>query len=164
MQRPRRGRVTPPVKARSGHIILESRRSYKDLFRIYPEIHKKVVEANRPFMKETEPLLPEVLLEENLRDIKADRKPAGYNRQDAAGMRLVFPIPLDGKAEFYFLKPARCQEIVQITERVSQLLRRRAIKHTVEYDRLPLGPPRAVPGLPTPVAGTGSPSPYAASV
>ncbi|HEV2316734.1 MAG TPA: hypothetical protein VGV89_04075 [Thermoplasmata archaeon] len=156
--------LTPPVKARSGHIILESRRSYKDLLRVYPEIHKKVVEANRPFMKETEPLLPEVLLEENLRDIKANRKPAGYNRQDAAGMRLVFPIPLDGKAEFYFLKPARVQEIVQVTERVSQLLRRRGIKHTVEYDRLPLAPPRAVPGLPTPVGSAGPVVGYAGSM
>jgi hypothetical protein len=140
--------VTPPVKARSGHIILDSRGCYRDLLRAYPDIHKRVVEANRPFLKETEPLLPEVLLEENLRDIKANRKPAGYNRQDAAGMRLVFPIPAERRAEFYFLKPARCQEIVQITERVSILLRRRGIKHSVEYDRLPLAPPRAIPGLP----------------
>lgn len=140
--------MTPPVKARSGHIILEHRGAYRDLIRIYPEIHKRVVEANRPFMKETEPLLPEVLLEENLRDLRANRKPAGYNRQDAAGLRLIFPIPAQKKAEFYFLKPVRCQEVVQITERISQMLKRRGIRHSVEYDRLPLGPPRAVPGMP----------------
>lgn len=138
--------MTPPVKARSGHILLEARRSYKDLVRVYPEIHKRVVEANRPFMKETEPLLPEVLLEENLRDLRSDRKPAGYNRQDAAGMRLIFPIPDDGRPEFYFYKAFRTQEIVQITEQVSQLLRRRGIRHSVEYDRLPLGAIRGVPG------------------
>jgi hypothetical protein len=137
--------VTPPVKARSGHIILEGHRSYKDLVRVYPEIHKRVVEANRPFMKEAEPLLPEVLLDENLRDLKRDRKPAGYNRQDAAGIRLIFPIPADGRPEFYFYKAFRAQEVVQITEQVSALLRRRSIKHSVEYDRLPLG---AVRGLP----------------
>lgn len=152
--------MTPPVKARSGHIILDARGNYKDLLRAYPEIHKKVVEANRPFLKETEPLLPEVLLEENLRDLRSNRKPAGYNRQDAAGMRLVFPIPAEKRAEFYFLKPARCQEIVQITERTSQLLRRRGIKHTVEYDRLPLGPPRAIPGLPTPPTPSVGPGSY----
>jgi hypothetical protein len=137
--------VTPPVKARSGHILLEGRRSYKDLVRAYPEIHKRVVEANRPFMKETEPLMPEVLLEENLRDLRADRKPAGYNRQDAAGMRLIFPIPADGRPEFYFYKAFRAQEIVQITEQVSVLLRRRGIKHQVEYDRLALGAVRGMP-------------------
>ncbi len=141
--------VTPPVKARSGHIILEGRRSYKDLVRIYPEIHKRVVEANRPFMKEAEPMLPEVLLDENLRDLKRDKKPAGYNRQDAAGIRLIFPIPVDGRPEFYFYKAFRAQEVVQITEQVSALLRRRSIKHSVEYDRLQLG---AVRGLPP---GTG---------
>ncbi len=114
--------------------------------RLYPEVHRRVVEANRPFMKETEPLLPEVLLEENLRDLKRDRKPAGYNRQDAAGLRLIFPIPADGRPEFYFYKAFRCQEIVQITEQVSALLRRRGVKHAVEYDRLPLGAIRGVPG------------------
>jgi hypothetical protein len=154
--------VTPPVKARSGHIILDGKKSYKDLLRIYPEIHHRVVDANRPFMKETDPLLPEVLLEENLRDIRRDRKPAGYNRQDAAGLRLIFPIPADGHhAEFYFVKPSRCQEIVQITERVSQLLKRRGLKHTVEYDRLPLAPPRPIPGgTPTPAPAPASPSPF----
>jgi hypothetical protein len=140
--------VTPPVKARSGHILLDPKRSYKDLVRVYPEIHRRVVEMNRPFVKETDPLLPEVLLDENLRDLKGNRKPTGYNRQDAFGLRLIFPLSDERRAEFYFTKPARCQEVVQITEQVSVLLRRRGIKHTVEYDRLPLGPPRGPPGLP----------------
>jgi hypothetical protein len=140
--------VTPPVKARSGHILLDPKRSYKDLVRVYPEIHRRVAEMNRPFVKETDPLLPDVLLDENLRDLKGDRKPAGYNRQDAFGLRLIFPLADERRAEFYFTKPARCQEVVQITEQVSVLLRRRGIKHTVEYDRLPLGPARGPPGLP----------------
>jgi hypothetical protein len=150
--------VTPPVKARSGHILLEGRRSYKDLTRVYPDIHRKVVEVNRPFTKESEPLMPEVLLEENLRDLRADRKPGGYNRQDAFGLRLIFPIPGDGRPEFFFSKPARCQEVVQITEQVSQLLKRRGIKHAVEYDRLQLGVPRGLPGLPPMGAASGPPS------
>ncbi len=140
--------MTPPVKARSGHILLEGRGQFHDLVRVYPEIHRKVVEVNRPFAKETEPMLPEVLLEENLRDLRANRKPAGYNRPDAFGMRLIFPIADPRRPEFYFSKPARCQEIVQMTEQVSAMLRRRGIRHSVEYDRLPLGTPRGLPGLP----------------
>ena len=146
--------MTPPVKARSGHILLDPKRSYKDLVRVYPEIHKKVVEANRPFVKEGESILPEVLLEENLRDLRADRKPAGYNRAEAFGMRLVFPMADPHRAEFYFTKAMRCQEVVQMTEQTSQMLRRRGIKHTVEYDRLPLGPPRGPPGF---LPSSGSP-------
>ncbi len=138
------------MKARSGHILLDTKRSYKDLVRVYPEIHKRVVEMNRPFVKESDPLLPDVMLDENLRDLKGDRKPVGYNRQDVFGLRLIFPIVDDERAEFYFTKPARCQEVVQITEQVSALLRRRGIKHTVEYDRLALGPPRGLPGMPPP--------------
>jgi hypothetical protein len=142
--------VTPPVKARSGHILLDAKKCFKDLLRVYPDIHRKIAEANRPFTKETEPMLPEVLLEENLRDLKADRKPAGYNRQDAFGMRLIFPISDGNRTEFYVTKPARCQEVVQVTEQISQLLKRRGIRHNVEYDRLALGPPRALPGIPIP--------------
>jgi hypothetical protein len=137
--------VTPPVKARSGHILLDPHRSYRDLVRVYPEIHRRIVEMNRPFVREADPLLPEVLLDENLRDLKGNRKPVGYNRQDMFGLRLIFPLVDERRVELYFTKPARCQEVVQITEHVSQLLRRRGIRHTVEYDRLPLGPPRAPP-------------------
>jgi hypothetical protein len=145
--------MTPPVKARSGHILLEPKRSYKDLVRVYPEIHRRVVEMNRPFVKETDPLLPEVLLDENVRDLKGDRKPVGYNRQDPFGLRLIFPIVEERRVEFYFTKPLRCQEVVQITEQVSALLRKRGLRHVVEYDRLPLGPPRGPAAMPPPGAG-----------
>jgi hypothetical protein len=147
--------VTPPVKARSGHILLDPKRSFRDLVRVYPEIHRRVVEMNRPFVKDTDPLPPEVLLEENLRDLKGGRKPAGYNRQDVFGLRLIFPIGDDRRVEFYFAKPSRCQEVVQVTEQVSALLRRRGLRHTVEYDRLPLGPPRLPPGSPPSGVGSG---------
>lgn len=145
--------MAPPVKARSGHILLDPKRSYRDLVKVYPDLHRRVVEANRPFVKEGESLIPEVLLEENLRDLRANRKPAGYNRPDAFGMRIVFPIVDERHAEFYFTKATRCQEVVQLTEHTSQMLRRRGIKHTVEYDRLPLGPPRGPPGF---LAGSGA--------
>ncbi len=125
--------MSPPVKARSGHILLDPKRSYRDLVRVYPDIHRRIVEMNRPFVKETDPLLPQVLLDENLRDLKGGRKPVGYNRPDPFGLRLIFPIIDDRRAEFYFAKPSRCQEVVQITEHVSQLLRRRGIRHSVEY-------------------------------
>jgi hypothetical protein len=147
--------VTPPVKARSGHILLDPKGSFVDLVRVYPDIHRRVVEMNRPFVKDSDPLLPDVLLDENLRDLKGDRKPAGYNRPDAFGLRLIFPLADEKRVEFYFTKPTRCQEVVQITEQVSTLLRRRSIKHTVEYDRLGLGPPRGLPGMGAPLP-TGS--------
>jgi len=90
-----------------------------------------------------------VLLDENLRDLKGGRKPVGYNRQDPFGLRLIFPLVDEKRVELYFTKPSRCQEVVQITEHVSLLLRRRGIRHSVEYDRLPLGPPRTPPPPPS---------------
>lgn len=140
--------MVPPVKARSGHIILEGRRSFKDLARVYPEIHKRLLEMGQPLSKEMDPLLPDVLLEENLRDLRADRKPIGYNRQDPSGWRLIFPIRQDRKVEFYVAKPFRCQEVVTLTEAISAVMRRAGVRHSVEYDRIPLTPPR--PGTPMP--------------
>jgi len=151
--------MSPPVKARSGHILLDPKRSYRDLVRVYPEIHKRIVEMNRPFVREADPLLPEVLLDENLRDLKGNRKPVGYNRQDPFGLRLIFPLVDERRVEMYFSKPSRCQEVVQITEHVSLLLRRRGIRHTVEYDRLALGPPRTPP----PPVGLGAPGAFTRS-
>ena len=58
--------------------------------------------------------------------------PPGH-RPDAFAMRLIFPLTDPRHPEFYFSKPARCQEIVQMTEQVSAMLRRRGIEHTVEY-------------------------------
>lgn len=126
-----------PVKARTGHIVIEGKKDFRELSRVYPEIHKRVVEANKPFLREPDQLLPEVLLEENLRDIKSGRKPSGFNRQEAAGMRLIFPIREDRKVEFYVSRPYRCQEVVQLTESISTVLRKAGLKHKVEFDRLP---------------------------
>lgn len=126
-----------PVKARTGHIVIDGRKDFKELSKVYPEIHRKVVEANRPFLREPDQLLPEILLEENLRDLKNGRKPSGFNRQEPGGMRLIFPIREDRKLEFYVGRPARCQEVVQLTESISTVLRKAGLKHTVEYDRLP---------------------------
>ncbi len=134
--------MTPPVKARSGHLILDGRKTYKDLAKVYPEIHRRLVDQNRPLPKESDPILPEVILEENLRDLRADRKPVGYNRQDPSGLRLVFPIREDRRLEFYVTKPIRCQEVVSLTESISSILRKAGLKHVVEYDRWPLTPPR----------------------
>lgn len=130
-------RMLAPVKARTGHIVIEGKKDYRELSRVYPEIHRKVVEANRPFLREPDVMLPEILLEENLRDIKNGRKPSGFNRQDAGGMRLIFPIREDRKVEFYVGRPARCQEVVQLTESISTTLKKAGVKHKVEYDRLP---------------------------
>ncbi len=126
-----------PVKARTGHIVIEGKKDFRELTRVYPEIHKRVVEANRPFLREPDQLLPDILLEENLRDLRGGRKPSGFNRQEAAGMRLIFPIREDRKVEFYVSRPYRCQEVVQLTESISSVLKKSGVKHKVEYDRLP---------------------------
>lgn len=137
--------MVAPVKARTGHLVIEGRKDFRDFARVYPEIHRRVLEANRPFAKEMDPILPEVLLDENLRDLKGGRKPSGFNRQEVAGLRLVFPIREDHKLEFYVSRSGRCSEVVSLTETLSGVLAKAGFRHQVEYDRTLTGPPH--PGI-----------------
>jgi hypothetical protein len=127
--------MVTPVKARTGHLVIEGKKDFRVLARVYPEIHRRLLEANQPFTKELDPVLPEVLLDENLRDLKEGRKPSGFNRQEVAGLRLVFPIREDHKLEFYVSRSGRCSEVVSLTESISGVLHKAGLRHQVEYDR-----------------------------
>lgn len=74
----------------------------------------------------------EVLLEENLRDLRLNRKPEGYNREGS--MRLIFPISDD--VEFYIYGRGKTVEVARVTEQVSRVLQKYRLKHTIEWDRL----------------------------
>lgn len=125
------------VKAFTGHIVMNEKYSYKHLTNVYPDIYKKVIEVGGSETTQEDPTMVEVLLDDNMRAIKADRKPAGVNRFDIAGVRLIFPIREDSLVEFYVSKQSRCTEVVGLTESISSMLKKAGIKHTTTYDRSP---------------------------
>ncbi len=137
-----------PIKAYTGHIVLGDRYSYRHLARIYPEIYKKVVDAGSTPTVSDAPSMVEILLEDDMKSLKADKKPAGLNRFDSGGVRLIFPIREDKKVEFYVSKHARCPEVVGLTESISTTLKKAGLKHTTLYDHTPLSLPRS--GFPNP--------------
>ncbi len=126
------------MKAFTGHIVLSERYSYKNLTEVYPDIHRKVIEAGASTATQEDPSVVDLLLDDNIRAMKADKKPAGINRFDLGGVRLIFPIREDGQVEFYISKHSRCPEVVGLTESISSILKKAGLKHTTLYDRSPM--------------------------
>jgi len=118
------------MRARSGHIRFDKKVRWKNL-----------VPAFRPmlltFLEESQQLPPdpeviEVLVEENLRDLRKNRKPEGYNREGT--MRLMFPI--SDRVEFYIYSRSKTVEVARVTEQVSRVLQKHRLKHAIEWDKL----------------------------
>jgi hypothetical protein len=66
-------------------------------------------------------------------DIEKNRKPEGYNRRGR--MKMVFPLRKI-KKEFYIRADSKTTEVVRVTERLSKILKKGGIPHTVEWDKL----------------------------
>ena len=76
----------------------------------------------------------DVLIEENLRDLRNNRKPEGYNREGV--MRMIFPI--SPQVEFYVYGRGKVLEVARVTEQISRVLQKYRLKHTIEWDQLKL--------------------------
>ena len=79
-----------------------------------------------------DPEVLEVLVEENLRELRQNRKPEGYNRENA--IRMVFPISDDN--EFYIYSKLRQGDVPRVVDAVSHVLQKYKLKHTIDWDRL----------------------------
>ena len=120
------------MKAHSGHIIFTGKFTWKNLEKIYPELFNLFIKEAK--LVQSDMNIPNVVLYENMIDIKKGRKPEGYNRE--------------GKLRFYFVdnekkemvivmdKAVLCEETREITEKISKFLNDKKIKHTVEFDKL----------------------------
>lgn len=119
------------MKAESGHILFKEKFKYKDLQGCFDELMKVFLEETDQMPDEDEIL--QMFLRINMMDIEKNRKPEGYNRRGR--MRLVFPLT-KGKRQFYIRADSKTTETVRITERLSKVLKKAGVPHTVEWDKL----------------------------
>lgn len=119
------------MKAESGHIVFKEKFKYKDLQGCFDELMKVFLEETDQMPDEDEIL--QMFLRINMMDIEKNRKPEGYNRRGR--MRLVFPLT-KGKRQFYIRADSKTTETVRITERLSKVLKKAGVPHTVEWDKL----------------------------
>lgn len=118
------------MRARSGHIKFDKRVRWKNLVPAFRGMLLKFLEESQQVPEDAEAV--EVLVEENLRDLRKNRKPEGYNRESA--MRMVFP--LSDEVELYIYGRGKTVEVARVTEQVSRVLQKYRLKHTIEWDRL----------------------------
>ncbi len=118
------------MRARSGHIIFDTKVQYRDLEPIFRDILILFLEESEQMREDQEFL--EIIIDENLRDLRNNRKPEGFNREGT--MRLIFPI--SDRIEFYVYARAKGVEVPRVTEALSQFLRRKGLKHELEWDTL----------------------------
>ena len=118
------------MRARSGHIKFDKKVKWKNLVPAFKPMFLKFLEETQQLPEDMESV--EVLVEENLRDLRLNRKPEGYNREGV--MRMVFPISND--VEFYIYGGGKPVEVARVTEQVSRVLQKYRLKHTIEWDKL----------------------------
>ena len=121
------------MKVRSGHIVFDRKVTYKQLLPAFRAMFLKFLEETQQLPEDPESL--DVLLEENLRDLRRGRKPEGYNREGS--MRLIFPIT-DKRIEMYVYSKTRTADVPRVVEMLSRMLQKARLKHTVEWDKLVL--------------------------
>ncbi len=120
------------MRARSGHFIFKPKVRFKDLESVYRELFTLFLEESD--QTRDDPEFMEIILEENLRDLRKDRKPEGFNREGA--MRLIFPI--SDRVEFYVYSRTTGLDVPRVAEALSQFLWKKGLKHELEWDRLVL--------------------------
>lgn len=119
------------MKAESGHIIFKEKFKYRDLQGVFEEVLTAFLDETDQMPDEDEIL--QMFFRINMMDIEKNRKPEGYNRRGR--MKLVFPIT-KGRKQFYVRADSRTAETVRITERLSRILKKAGVPHTVDWDKL----------------------------
>ena len=119
------------MKAETGHIIFKEKFKYKDLQDCFEDVLKAFLNETDQMPDEDEIL--QMFIRINMMDIEKNRKPEGYNRRGR--MKLIFPLT-EGKKQLYLRADSKTAEIVRVTERLSKMLKKAGIQHTIEWDKL----------------------------
>ena len=118
------------MRAHSGHVRFDRTVTWKKLMPAFRALFTKFLEESGQMPQDPEILA--VLLEENLRDLRENRKPEGYNREGT--MRMMFPISKN--VEFYVYSRTKTTEVGRVVEALSRVLQKYRLKHGVEWDKL----------------------------
>ncbi|UCE91384.1 MAG: hypothetical protein JSV90_08255 [Methanobacteriota archaeon] len=119
------------MKAQTGHIVFKGQFRYRDLSKHFEQVLRAFLEETDQMPDEDEIL--HMFIRMNLMDLSKNRKPEGYNRRGR--MRLIFP-QIPGRKEMYVRADVKTTQVVRVTERLSKVLRKAGVSHSVAYDQL----------------------------
>jgi hypothetical protein len=117
------------MKATSGHFVFPEEFQYSDLTEAFPEILKSFLEETDQMPDDADVLQMFIFI--NQQSLRKNEKPEGYNRKGR--MRLIFPI---ASKQFYLKSNIAGSEVVRLSEKVSKMLTKAGIKHTLQWNTL----------------------------
>jgi hypothetical protein len=117
------------MKATSGHFIFDADFQYQELEAIFPEILKMFLEETDQMPDDEDVLQMFIFI--NQQALRKNQKPEGYNRKGR--MRMVFPL---GSKQFYLKSNVAGSEVVRLSEKVSKILSKAGIKHSLQWNAL----------------------------
>lgn len=123
-----------PMIARSAHFTFDKKIKYKDLVKAFPDLYDKFLEETNQMPEEEE--YARMLIKANMKDLEANRKPEGYNRQGR--VRMIFPIPKDRVVRFYIYRHSKSEEVGRLANVLSKLLNQKRLKHKIDWDKMVL--------------------------
>ncbi len=116
-------------------IRFDENTEYKDLAPIFPGLYRLFMDLADQYPDEGGEELVQMLIDQNMKDLKQNRKPMGHNRE--ARYRMIFPRERD-QVEF-FLYPRIAEEeseIETITAEISNFLEENGFKHEIIWDEM----------------------------
>jgi len=118
------------VKNYSGHIIFDENFQWKDLEKYFPDMWE-IVESESKLNQE-EKQFDDILLELNMEEIRKNKKPFGYRRENTR-FKMIFP---QDRKELTIYRNIISEEIEELTEMVAHEIRNKKIKYNVKYDQM----------------------------
>ncbi len=123
------------TKKRNCLFVFPAKFQYKDLAPVFPELLDYFMRICNQYPEEGGDEYMFMLIEQNMRDLRKNRKPMGHNRE--ARYRMIFPYGRKGVQ--FFIYPRIAQEeskIDDITEKVSTFLEQKGIKHDILWNQM----------------------------
>lgn len=108
---------------------------YNDLAPIFPELYRMFMNLADQYPEESGEEYMEMLIDQNMNDLKQNKKPTGHNRE--ARYRMIFPLGRE-RVEFY-LYPRIAEEesdIEDITAEISRFLEENGLEHEIIWDQM----------------------------
>lgn len=118
------------MKNWSGHIYFEDQFEWKNLEKAFPELWEIIAKETKQNQDEVQ--YDQLALELNMDEIAKNKKPIGYIK-DGARFRMVFP---RDSQELIVYRGNLSEDIRDMTEAISRVLKAKKIKHSVEYDKM----------------------------
>jgi hypothetical protein len=116
---------------RSGHIKFKKGTKWKDLVGSFPGMFDLFLDETA--QRNDDELFDQMLLKQNMACLERNQKPEGYNRNTR--VRMIFPI-VDRSVELYVYRSTGADDIVRITNRLSEYLTEQKLEHKIDWDKM----------------------------